>query len=1302
MTQREPDSRSDYTLPGEGWISRNLLNVATRLAHIAGWAIELPAKRLVWSDEIYTILEYSRNVVLSLEHALALYTPNSREKMAAALARCAGQGIAFDDEFEIRTARGRMLNVRVIGEAIRDEDGSICRIEGAFQDVTERKRIAEDLVSSQQRFRQLADAMPQIVWTADAHGGLDYISQAGDQYTGMPMAEGPQERWMSSVHPDDAKRVLIAWKRAIQSGKIFLIEYRLFNAASNEYRWHLVRSVPIRDEEGKIIKWYGTATDIHDRRMAEERARSLAERLTSTLDSITDAFFTLDRNWHFTYLNREAERVLQRERGSLLGKSVWDEFSEVIGSGFFEHYHRAMDEHVTVVFEEYFAPLSTWLEVRAYPSEEGLAVYFRDVTAHKQAEMDLQRTNRALQMLSRCNEALIRAEEESELLNQICRISVEVGAYRLAWVGFRRDDEEKSIHLAAGIGSNGEEAYLQYVQVSWSDTDPKGAGPAGRSLRSGTAVICADLETDPVLGPWRDAAREYGFRGIIALPLRETGNTFGVLVLYANEILKLSEKEVQLLQEMANDLAFGITTIRSRRERQRLESAVLKVAAGVSASTGKAFFDQLVINMAEALGAQAGAIARLLPGEEQIVQTLAVVKNGQIVSNFSYPVRGTACERVLSQADFAISDMLIPIQSNALDLSGMVAQAYVGQRLDNSEGKPVGLLFILFDEPLKETEFMRSTLRIFAARAASELERLDADSRIRSQASLLDQARDAIIVRGIDHHIAYWNKGAESLYGWTAEEATDNASPERLYVDIDAYYTAASKALEHGEWNGELWQRRQDGNHIIVEARWTLVRDEDGNPHSILSINTDITERKAAAEHIYQLAFFDPLTQLPNRQMLQDRIERTLAASAVNHHCGALMLLDLDNFKNINDTAGHETGDLLLQEVARRLQGCVPVSATLARFGGDEFVILLDAGTPERRIAEEQARRIGDKVLRAFQQPYQLEDYEQHSSPSIGITLFCGNDFRTEDLFKRAELAMYQAKAAGRNTFRFFDPDMQSAASARAALEADFRRGLRQDEFLLYYQPQVDSEGRIAGSEALVRWHTASRGSVSPAQFIPLAEDTGLILHLGRWVLENACHQLAEWSKHPKMAALTVAVNVSARQFHHPDFVMQVKEALEQAGANPHRLKLELTESLLVDDMEDAISKMSALKEIGLGFSLDDFGTGYSSLAYLKRLPLDQLKIDQSFVRDVLTDPNDAAIARTIVALGQILGLAVIAEGVEIEAQRAFLAEQGCLTYQGYLFSQPLTAAQFETYLEQWQPPLPPPDGSLSGGPILH
>ncbi|MFZ4479809.1 MAG: EAL domain-containing protein [Rhodoferax sp.] len=473
-----------------------------------------------------------------------------------------------------------------------------------------------------------------------------------------------------------------------------------------------------------------------------------------------------------------------------------------------------------------------------------------------------------------------------------------------------------------------------------------------------------------------------------------------------------------------------------------------------------------------------------------------------------------------------------------------------------------------------------------------------------------------------------------------------------------------------------------DGTAIDVEVQSTPI-SYDGIPAVQVAIR-DITERKAAQDQIQLLAFSDPLTNLPNRRLLLDRLKQAQNASSRHQQKGALLFIDLDNFKTINDTLGHEQGDLLLQQVAKRLIECVRESDTVARLGGDEFVVLQEQLSRNPREAATQAETVGEKILAALNKPFQDGLCGHRGTCSIGITLFGGspNDNPAEPL-KWAELAMYQAKAAGRNSLRFYDPQMQAAVSARAALEAGLREAIAKSQFLLHYQAQVTDQRQIIGVEALVRWNDPLRGMASPAEFIPLAEETGLILPLGRWVLEAACSQLAQWATRPAMAHLTLAVNVSARQFHQDDFIDQLLLILERTGANPQRLKLELTESVLVANVEGVIATMNALKGRGVSFSLDDFGTGYSSLSYLKRLPIDQLKIDQGFVRDILIDANDAAIAKMVIAMADSLGLNVIAEGVETEAQRDFLAGLGCHAYQGYLFSRPLPIQEFEALLQR-------------------
>ena len=447
-------------------------------------------------------------------------------------------------------------------------------------------------------------------------------------------------------------------------------------------------------------------------------------------------------------------------------------------------------------------------------------------------------------------------------------------------------------------------------------------------------------------------------------------------------------------------------------------------------------------------------------------------------------------------------------------------------------------------------------------------------------------------------------------------------------------------------------------------------------------VGADISERKKAEEKIHELAFFDQLTGLPNRTLLQDRLKQAMVASSRSGHRGALLLIDLDNFKTLNDTRGHDMGDLLLNQVARRLTSNVREGDTVARLGGDEFVVLLTGLSADEQDAATSVESIAEKILAALNKAYPLGEFAHHSTASIGVTLFTGDLLTSDELIKQADLAMYKSKAAGRNAVRFFDPSLESAVNTRAALENDLRQALAEQQFLLHYQPQVSGD-KLTGAEALVRWNSPLHGMVSPADFIPLAEETGLILPLGKWVLETACAQLALWAAQTEMAHLTLAVNISAHQFRQADFVNQVLAALKSTGANPQHLKLELTESMLVSDIEEIIKKMVALKASGVGFSLDDFGTGYSSLSYLKRLPLHQLKIDRSFVRDVLSDANDASIARTIIALAQNLGLGVIAEGVETAAQRDFLAISGCHAYQGYFFSRPLPVDDFEAFARQ-------------------
>ncbi len=484
-------------------------------------------------------------------------------------------------------------------------------------------------------------------------------------------------------------------------------------------------------------------------------------------------------------------------------------------------------------------------------------------------------------------------------------------------------------------------------------------------------------------------------------------------------------------------------------------------------------------------------------------------------------------------------------------------------------------------------------------------------------------------------------------------------------------------------WQGEVWDKRKNGD---IYPKWltiSVLTGADGHTKNYVAAFTDISQHKEAQAAIHRLAYFDALTDLPNRRLLQDRLQECLNSCRRTHQFGAVLMIDVDNFKTINDTLGHQTGDRLLIEIAERLKSCVRHGDTVARLGGDEFIILLENLGIKENSAIARADEVGQKILKAINNPILLNDKEHLSSISIGISLFDAENNSYDDTLRRADAALYQAKDAGRNTLRFFDPEMQALLESRVLMEFDLRHAQAQDQLSLHYQAQVDKNGNIFGAEALLRWEHPQRGMVSPAEFIPLAEDSELILSIGQWVLQSACKQLKAWENDPLTQNLQLAVNVSARQFRQPDFVEQICRILRESGADATKLKLELTESLVIRNVADAIEKMNTLKLFGVRFAMDDFGTGYSSLSYLKELPLSQLKIDQSFVRDIIVDPNDAIIAQTIIGMGHNLGLNVIAEGVENQEQRLCLENIGCDAFQGYLFSKPVPIHKFEQLLQR-------------------
>ena len=760
-----------------------------------------------------------------------------------------------------------------------------------------------------------------------------------------------------------------------------------------------------------------------------------------------------------------------------------------------------------------------------------------------------------------------------------------------------------------------------------------------------------------------------------------------------NQVLHLCKDGSTISTELVNNYYINAESQRveiqgiSRdiTERKLVEDVLKFLAQSVGQVSGLGFFQSLAAYLAEKMSMDFVCIDRLQE-DGLTAQTLAVWHDGQFEDNMTYALTDTPCGKVVGQSICYFPSEVCQLFPQDELLRKLRAESYVGVTLWSHARQPIGLIVLIARHPLVSRSLAEAVLKIVAVRAGAELERLETEHALRNSETLYRSLFD-----NMQHGFAYCrllftqgrandfvflsvNQAFEGLTGLQQVEGkrVSEAIPGIFESDPQLFKVLAGVSLSGESERSEIFL-----NSVQL---WFAMSVYSPSPEHFVVLFDNITQRKEAEEEIRQLAFYDSLTALPNRRLLLDRLRQALVNSARSQHPGALLFIDLDNFKALNDSFGHDQGDRLLQQVASRLVSCVRESDTVARMGGDEFLVMLEDLSEMTQESAVQAEQVGNKILAALNQPHALDSLEYHGSTSIGVTVFQGQMLSVEELMKQADLALYQAKAMGRNMLRFFNPDMQSTLDVRSAMEKDLREGIKLDHFLLYFQPQVDAAYRMTGAEVLVRWQHPRHGLMPPGDFIALAEETGLIHPLGLWVLETACRLLAKWADQPKTADLTLAVNVSARQFRAADFVEQVVAVLAQTGINPMRLKFELTESLLLDNVEDTIDKMSALKKMGVAFSLDDFGIGYSSLSYLKRLPLDQLKIDLYFVRDVLTDQNDAAIIRTLVALGKTLGLAVIAEGVETESQRDLLAQLGCHSFQGYLFGRPMPAEELRLH----------------------
>ncbi len=1136
--------------------------------------------------------------------------------------------------------------------ALRDTSGVI---QGAI--LTFRK-VPEQI--DERRYRALVAATSDFIWHSTADGRLVDISDEWLDLVGITLEEARGWGWAEFVYPDDREAYLRAWTEAIRAGQPCERAYRVV-CRDGRIRHFLDREVPVRNDDGNTIEWIGGGQDITDRVEAADTLHQERERYRTLVESTSAILWRCDPADHrFTYVSPEAETILGYPVDRWLSEPTF----------WVDHIHPEDREWARRYCAETTAELrqnsfdyrmiaadgrTVWLrDAVSVLAEDGKPVslvgVMVDITATKETEIALEYVCGLQQILVEVAGRMGGAGPDNidacigdaiERVGRYCEVD---RSYLI------RLDADGSTTLTHAWCAPGIDAVADQIQARPRANIPRIIEHVERreTLHVPRVTdLSAEWDADV------DSLHPQGIQSLIIVPVVVRDAVYGYVGFDAvQRELHWSDEQIRLLQGLAD--VIGTTLQRVETEEMLRESRALQDIAGRNARVGG-----WVYHIAEDRLACSDVVCAI--HELPLGSTLTMEE----ALGFYAP---EGRERIRSVAATCAHDGT-PYDEEAELISTSDRRLHVrliGEAVRDTAGQIIQLRGALQD--ITEHKQAREEVERLAERVSRTLESIT----------------DGFFTVDPQWHLTYANREAERLIG-VDREAILGKSLWAEFPDLIA--TVAER-----EYRRAMTENQAVAFEFLYDSvgRWFEVNaypSEEG----LAVYFRDISDRKRAQQEIEFLALYDPLTGLPNRRLLLDRLEHALRGAGGDGRKGAVLFLDLDRFKTLNDTLGHDMGDRMLKKAAQRLEPCVRTSDCVARFGGDEFAVILEGLDTDLSAAGEHACAVGEKILAELSRPYTLDEHERHTTVSIGITLFGDGAHDTpDDVMKRADLAMYQSKDAGRGTLRLFDPAMRAAVQSRVALERELRQALERDEIVPWYQPQVDAAGRLIGVEALARWIQPQRGPISPAQFIPVAEESGLILSLGDRILEAACRDAATWAQRPETADLSVSVNVSARQFHDAGFVDQVRATIARTGLAPERLWIELTESLLIADIDDTIRTMTTLRADGIRFTLDDFGTGYSSLAYLKRLPLDQLKIDQGFVRDALDDPNDDAIVRTIIVLAHTMGMEAVAEGVETEALRERLATHGCTAYQGYLYSHPLPADEFAElatrYHETWLP----------------
>ncbi len=1167
---------------------------------------------------------------------------------------------------------GSRVPLQLSGMLINGSDGQRY-IWSIVEDISARKRAEQIQQEDQAKLTGLINSAMDAIVSTDEQQNIILFNPAAEIMFGMAASDVLGQSLDILIPPhfrDNHRRHVEEFGRTGITSRSLAVPGIAYGLRAGGEVFQMEASISQVEIGGRKL-FTAILRDISQRKKLETKIRETKEVLQSVLETVPVRIFWKDAELRYLGCNAafatdagltSAQQIIGKDDYQLAWKEQADLYRaddrKVIESGIPK---LRFEEPVTTVDgQPRWARTSKVPMLDAEGNVSGVLGVYDDFTESKLNNESLARSTRLIEAISRAQNRMIMGSEHRETFNDLLEILIDFSGSQFGLIGEVKHDDASALYMSSLAISNiawNEETREIFAKSQQTGVEFHNLNSLfGTVITTGQMVVANDAAHDPRAGGLPAGHPE--INTFLGVPLFKGTELIGLLGV-ANRAGGYDPLLCRELAPLAVTCASLIESWRGAVRRLQAEQALLqserRLQQAVSIS-GIGLFDHDLISSTLYCSPQLRVIYGFGTDEPVSMETL-----GECI----FPADR---DRVFS----AIKNTKGP------EGKGHLALSY---RIVRRDGAIRWLAVQFRSSFVGEGATRHAVNKVGAIRDITQ--RKQNEETVQLAASIYKVSHEGIVISDASNRIVDVNPAFTRITGYTLDEVRgqnprlfqSGKHPKHFYEEM------WKSILLNDFWQGEVFDLRKDGTQHVKWLSISVIRDQDGEIYRYVGQFSDITEKKRQDDLIWTQANYDALTGLPNRRLLTDRIQQAMSSGGRSGRYGAVLSLDLDQFKQLNDTLGHSMGDRLLVEAARRIQACLREEDTVARMGGDEFLVVLNELSNLRSEAAIHAEQVAEKLRSELCMPYQLGDNEYHSSSSIGVVLFHGHRETQEDLLAHVDAAMYQAKSKGRNTTCFFDSAMQSELEQRSQLEHALRNALQRDELELHYQLQIDSSGKPIGVEALLRWKHPKLGMVSPAQFIPVAEDTGLILPIGLWVLETACRQLARWQADPALRHLSISVNVSAVQFREPKFVALVEQALQICGICPGVLKLELTESLVLHNVDDSIRKMNELKDAGILFSMDDFGTGYSSLSYLSRLPIDQIKIDQSFVRNITTDKSDAAIVQTIISMAHGLGLEVIAEGVETLEQRDFLEVRGCHAYQGYLYAKPLPIGEVEKYL---------------------